>query len=113
MNNLMKITIKDCCKLLNVTESKFYYYLRKEIIPEPCDKIKCANGHLNLWDESKIIETIPIMKNYKRGQVVTKDQKKYNNERVKRLSSTDKYSPIFKQFLFDHVRVTPTAEITV
>jgi len=104
----MKITIKDCCKLMNITESKFYYYLRKEIIPDPCDKIKGAHGDVKLWDEKEIIAAIPILNNYKRGQVVTKDQKKYNCERVKRLSSTDKHSLTFTQFLFGHVHATPS-----
>lgn len=93
---------------MNITESKFYYYVRKEIIPDRCDKIKGAHGDVYLWDEKEIIAAIPILKNYKRGQKVTTDQKKYNCERVKRLSTTDKYSLTFTQFLFGHVHATPS-----
>lgn len=106
---MMLITIKDACKLMNVTKSKFIYHMDQGTIPAHCEEIRSENGVMHLWDEAAVIKAIEPVKNYKRGQQVTRAQKKYNQKRVSKLRIVDRFAAVFNQYLFNHCKVTPTA----
>ncbi len=85
--------------------------MEKGTIPKHCEEIKSEHGVMHLWDEAVIIKSIDAVKNYKRGQQITKAQKKYNQARVKQLKVIDRFASTFKLFLDSHVHATPSAEV--
>jgi len=98
----MLICIDDACALMGIKKAKFRDHVERGTIPKHCDKVMKPGGMAHLWHEADIKAAIDVVKNYKRGSLVSDAKKAINKARSRSMNSIDKVSPIFNAYLRQH-----------